>query len=159
MPGAPRHLNSNPPGTQAGIIFVTVPLLLLRIDGYLTRRYDELVAQVGIGVLGHRAGRLWPAPCQPALAGRLWPAPCAAAAPALPAGAGPVRRQASSCHRPASLPSPPARQTPLTAVHRAGRGAVDPEVYTPPPLRPGAVGWSPEWGKVWAWWGVPRYTL
>ena len=92
------------------------------------------------------------------------------------------------------------------AVHEAGRASVDPTIYTPPPLRPGAEGWHPgargggggrrwlpgdatcvhelgadppthsstahhqpgslpllllpaEWGKVWQWWGVPRYTI
>ena len=46
------------------------------------------------------------------------------------------------------------------AVHAAGRvAAVDPNLWTPPPLRQGAEGWNPEWGKVWQWWGVPRYTL
>ena len=28
---------------------------------------------------------------------------------------------------------------------------VDPETYLPPPLRKGAVGWYPEWGKVGGW--------
>jgi len=51
-------------------------------------------------------------------------------------------------------------QVPLMAVHKAGKvAAVDPDLWTPPPLRQGAVGWNPEWGKVWQWWGVPRYTL
>lgn len=30
-------------------------------------------------------------------------------------------------------------------------------VYTPPPLRRGAIGWFPEWGKVWEKYGIPRY--
>ena len=51
-------------------------------------------------------------------------------------------------------------QVPLMAVHKAGKVvSVDPDLWTPPPLRQGAVGWNPEWGKVWQWWGVPRYTL
>lgn len=51
-------------------------------------------------------------------------------------------------------------QVPLMAVHAAGRvRGVDPDLWTPPPLRQGAAGWNPEWGKVWQWWGVPRYTL
>jgi len=51
-------------------------------------------------------------------------------------------------------------QVPLMAVHAAGRvSSVDPDLWTPPPLRHGASGWNPEWGKVWQWWGVPRYTL
>ena len=51
-------------------------------------------------------------------------------------------------------------QVPLMAVHKAGRVAgVDPDLWTPPPLRQGASGWNPEWGKVWQWWGIPRYTL
>ena len=35
---------------------------------------------------------------------------------------------------------------------------IDPAVYMPPPLRYGAVGWFPEWGKVWEKYGIPRYT-
>jgi len=51
------------------------------------------------------------------------------------------------------------RQLPLMAVHKAGRvETVDPDLWTPPPLRAGAEGWNPEWGKVWQWWGIPRYT-
>jgi hypothetical protein len=51
-------------------------------------------------------------------------------------------------------------QIPLMAVHRGGKiDAVDSMLWTPPPLRPAAVGWNPEWGKVWQWWGVPLYTF
>lgn len=39
-------------------------------------------------------------------------------------------------------------QIPLMAVHAAAKGSVDPDLYTAPPLRPGAHGWHPEWGKV-----------
>lgn len=43
-------------------------------------------------------------------------------------------------------------QVPLMAVHHAGRvDSVDPALWTPPPLREGAQGWFPEWGKTWAW--------
>lgn len=51
-------------------------------------------------------------------------------------------------------------QVPLMAVHKAGRvESVDPNLWTPAPLRPGATGWNPQWGRVWHWWGVPMYTL
>ncbi len=51
-------------------------------------------------------------------------------------------------------------QIPLTAVHQAGRVAsVDPTIWHPPPLREGAEGWHPQWGVVWQYWGVPRYSL
>jgi Calcium-dependent channel, 7TM region, putative phosphate len=81
--------------TQAALLFVILPIYLIRFDLYLKLRYDAVVEQV-----------------------------------------------------------------PLMAVHAAGRvEAVDPALWTPPPLREGAAGWSPEWGKTWAWWGIPRYTL
>jgi hypothetical protein len=47
---------------------------------------------------------------------------------------------------------------PLQATLAAPRAQVDPAVYTPPPLRPQAVGWYPEWGKVWEKYGVSRYS-
>ena len=51
-------------------------------------------------------------------------------------------------------------QIPLTAVHQAGRvESVDPTIWHPPPLRQGAEGWHPQWGVVWQYWGVPRYSL
>ena len=51
-------------------------------------------------------------------------------------------------------------QVPLMAVHKAGRvESVDPDIWTPPPLRLGAEGWNPQWGLCWTFWGVPRYTL
>ena len=37
------------------------------------------------------------------------------------------------------------RQVPLMAVHTAGRSSVPADIYTPPPLRAGGVGWHPEW--------------
>ena len=46
-------------------------------------------------------------------------------------------------------------QVPLMAVHSAGRvSSVDSDLWTPPPLRAGAAGWNPEWGKIWQWWGI-----
>lgn len=33
------------------------------------------------------------------------------------------------------------------------------ELYLPPPLREGAVGWFPEWGKLWEKYAIPRYTM
>lgn len=80
--------------TQVALLWVTLPLFLLWFDGYLTRRYDTVVAQV-----------------------------------------------------------------PLWAVHNSGRAHVDPVMYTPPPLRPRAEGWHPEWGKCWQYWMIPRYTV
>jgi hypothetical protein len=50
-------------------------------------------------------------------------------------------------------------QVPLMAVHKATRGRVDADMYVPPPLREGARGWYPEWGKIWQYWGIPRYTI
>ncbi|PRW05771.1 ERD4-related membrane [Chlorella sorokiniana] len=35
---------------------------------------------------------------------------------------------------------------------------LDPAVFVPPPLRPRAVGWYPEWGKVWEKYGISRYS-
>lgn len=34
---------------------------------------------------------------------------------------------------------------------------IDPAVYLPPALRPGALGWYPEVGKVWEKYNVPKY--
>lgn len=52
-------------------------------------------------------------------------------------------------------------QVPLTALDEAKRAenGISSKIWTPPPLRDGAEGWHPEWGKVWQWWGVPRYTV
>lgn len=33
------------------------------------------------------------------------------------------------------------------------------DLYLPPPLREGAVGWYPEWGKLWEKYAIPRYTM
>lgn len=49
-----------------------------------------------------------------------------------------------------------AHQVPLQATLGAPEAAVDPVMYAPPPLRPHAVGWQPEWGKVWQWYGIGR---
>ncbi|KAG2489475.1 hypothetical protein HYH03_012111 [Edaphochlamys debaryana] len=52
----------------------------------------------------------------------------------------------------------PLHHPPLSLVAREPVGAaVDPLVYTPPALRPGAIGWYPEQGKVWEKHGVPRH--
>jgi len=36
---------------------------------------------------------------------------------------------------------------------------VNPRAYIPPPLFQRAVGWHPEWGKVWSGWGTPAYSF
>lgn len=46
---------------------------------------------------------------------------------------------------------------PLWLAHAAPRVRVDPDVYNPPWLRPGAAGWHPEVGKAWVRWGVPAF--
>ncbi|KAG2489474.1 hypothetical protein HYH03_012110 [Edaphochlamys debaryana] len=52
----------------------------------------------------------------------------------------------------------PLHHPPLSLVAREPVGAaVDPLVYTPPALRPGAIGWYPEQGKVWEKYGIPRH--
>lgn len=40
------------------------------------------------------------------------------------------------------------RLTPLQGTLEAPTAAIDPATFLPPPLRKGAVGWYPEWGKV-----------
>lgn len=47
---------------------------------------------------------------------------------------------------------------PLWLAHAAPRARVDPAVYVPPALRPGARGWFFESGKAWLRWGVPLYV-
>ena len=49
------------------------------------------------------------------------------------------------------------RQPLAGALQQAPRIHVDPQLYTPVPLRPGAAGWFPEHSKAWIGWGVPRY--
>lgn len=51
------------------------------------------------------------------------------------------------------------RHPPLHLARHTPMAEIDPAVYLPPPLRHGAVGWYPEWGKVWEKYGIPRYTL
>ena len=52
-----------------------------------------------------------------------------------------------------------ARLLPLQATVGAPRVAVDPAQYLAPPLRPQAAGWHPEWGKLWEWYGIGRYSF
>lgn len=47
---------------------------------------------------------------------------------------------------------------PLWLAAAAPRAGVDPAVYTPPSLRPGARGWFFESGKAQTRWGVPLYS-
>lgn len=47
--------------------------------------------------------------------------------------------------------------TPIMVKEAAPRMELDPMLYVPPPLRPGAEGWYLEWGKTWQGWGAPRY--
>jgi hypothetical protein len=47
---------------------------------------------------------------------------------------------------------------PLQATVSAPTAVVPVEAYLPPPLRTGAVGWTPEWGKPWEKYGLPRYS-
>ncbi|KAI3425049.1 hypothetical protein D9Q98_008427 [Chlorella vulgaris] len=42
--------------TQAALLFITLPIFLLRFDNYLTKRYDDLVRQVPLMAV-HTAGR------------------------------------------------------------------------------------------------------
>ncbi|CAL5219786.1 g1691 [Coccomyxa viridis] len=48
---------------------------------------------------------------------------------------------------------------PLEMAATAPAATVDPSVYLPPALRPGAAGWYPEYGKAWEHWNAPTYTL
>lgn len=52
-----------------------------------------------------------------------------------------------------------ARVLPLHTTLGAPRVSIDPATYLPPPLRKQAVGWYPEWGKVWEKYGISRYSL
>ena len=51
-----------------------------------------------------------------------------------------------------------ARLAPLQATLAAQPARVHPLTFVPPPLRPRAVGWYPEWGRVWEKYGVGRYA-
>ncbi|KAG2426751.1 hypothetical protein HXX76_012808 [Chlamydomonas incerta] len=52
----------------------------------------------------------------------------------------------------------PLHHPPLSLVAREPLGVrVDPLVYMPPQLRPGALGWYPEQGKVWEKYGIPKH--
>ena len=48
--------------------------------------------------------------------------------------------------------------TPLQTAALAPKATVPRDCYLPPPLRRGAVGWFPEWGKIWEKYGLPRYS-
>lgn len=52
-----------------------------------------------------------------------------------------------------------ARVLPLHSTLGAPRVSIDPATFLPPPLRKQAVGWYPEWGKVWEKYGISRYSL
>ncbi|KAL4437833.1 hypothetical protein ABPG77_005745 [Micractinium sp. CCAP 211/92] len=52
-----------------------------------------------------------------------------------------------------------AKVLPLHSTLGAPRVSVDPATFLPPPLRKQAVGWYPEWGKVWEKYGISRYSL
>jgi len=47
--------------------------------------------------------------------------------------------------------------TPLALLEAAPRVTLHKDCFTPPPLRAGAKGWFPEYGKAWQYWGVKRY--
>ena len=51
------------------------------------------------------------------------------------------------------------KSIPIAVLEAAPRVNLDPELYVPPPLRRGALGWHLEWGKGWQGWGAPRYGL
>ncbi len=51
----------------------------------------------------------------------------------------------------------PVSHPPLTLVANEPRARVSPLVYLPPALRPGALGWHPQQGRVWEKYGIPRY--
>eukprot|EP00884_Botryococcus_braunii_P022692 jgi/Botrbrau1/9106/Bobra.0305s0013.1 len=46
---------------------------------------------------------------------------------------------------------------PLLLANDGPMAHVDPAMYIPPALRPGAAGWFPEYGKAWENWCVPAY--
>lgn len=116
--------------TQAAVLVVTLPLYLLRFDLYVARQ--GLVFFPGTRFIDTRSFLF------------------DINSP----------RFLSSCRYLRNRYDAVVAQVPLMAVHAAGRVAtVDPNLWTPPPLRQGATGWNPEWGKVWQWWGVPRSTL
>lgn len=50
-------------------------------------------------------------------------------------------------------------QLPAQGILNAPPARVEDRLYVPPPMRHRAVGWSPEWGKAWYGYGVPRYGL
>jgi hypothetical protein len=50
---------------------------------------------------------------------------------------------------------PSVQSLPLWLAHAAPRTEIDPAVYLPPCLRPGAAGWFFEVGKAWVRWGSP----
>lgn len=48
-------------------------------------------------------------------------------------------------------------QMPAVGLLSAPRARVHDGLYVPPPMRPKAAGWTPEWGKAWLGYGAPRY--
>lgn len=51
------------------------------------------------------------------------------------------------------------KEIPVAILEAAPRVELDPDLFVPLPLRPGAEGWYLEWGKAWQGWGVARYGL
>ena len=47
---------------------------------------------------------------------------------------------------------------PMQVADLAATARVPVEMYMPPPLRRGAVGYAPEWGKMWYKYGLPAYS-
>lgn len=47
---------------------------------------------------------------------------------------------------------------PLMLAAKAPSAHVPSTVYVPPPLQESGLGWYPEWGKVWEWFGMPTYA-
>ena len=64
----------------------------------------------------------------------------------------------SACRRVQLAVGHYARLAPLQATLAAQPARVHPLTFVPPPLRPRAVGWYPEWGLVWEKYGVGRYA-
>ena len=142
------------------MVFTQLPALLVY------HKYGGGGARVLLELAGSFAGsrtrawvaalRLPPAGARPALHRRAVPCHQAGLAPAN----GPARSSPSPSRRKVVLSVGHfARHLPLQAALHAPRAAVDPAAYVPPPLRRRAVGWEPEWGKVWSWYGIGRYSL
>jgi hypothetical protein len=50
-------------------------------------------------------------------------------------------------------------QLPAVGIFKAPHATLDERLFVPPPMRRRAVGWTPEWGKAWYGYGMPRYGL